>query len=205
MPLQVKGDSQVRDHSRFESISQFIEETVASFAAHAPSDTLLVFKHHPMDRAYADYTRLLARLRLEHGLGRRLRCIHDQHLPTLLHHARGVVTINSTVGLQALYHDAPVKTLADSVYQVPGLVYDGSLEHFWVQPGTVDRALVARFRAHLVASTQLNASFYARQPALHLKEATQAPSRPGDAAVPVPAASRELARTSLGEAEPAQI
>lgn len=166
VPLQVADDSQVRDHSRFASVAAFIEEVVESFARHAPPDALLVLKHHPMDRPYSDYRRLVAHLRHRHGLGGRLRYLHDQHLPTLLHHARGVVTINSTVGLQALYHGVPVKTMADSVYQIPGLVYGGDLEAFWQSPGVVDAALVTRFRAHLVASTQLNASFYARRPAL---------------------------------------
>jgi capsule polysaccharide modification protein KpsS len=118
-----------------------------------------------MDRAYTHYGRLLERLSERHGLQGRLRYLHDQHLPTLLHHARGVVTINSTVGLQALHHRVPVITLGESVYQIPGLVYGGSLDEFWRSPGAVDAALYSRFRAHLLASTQLNASFYARCPA----------------------------------------
>ena len=166
VPLQVHNDSQVRDHSRFASMEAFLEEVVASFKQHAPADALLAVKHHPMDRAYTHYAPLLRRLASEHGLGARLRYLHDQHLPTLLHHARGVITINSTVGLQALYHHVPVITLAASVYQIPGLVFEGELAQFWQDPGAVDVPLYERFRAHLVASTQLNASFYARRPAL---------------------------------------
>jgi capsular polysaccharide export protein len=166
VPLQVHNDSQVRDHSRFESVEHFLEEVVASFKQHAPADALLAVKHHPMDRAYTHYAPLLRRLAREHGLVGRLRYLHDQHLPTLLHHARGVVTINSTVGLQALYHQVPVMTLGDSVYRIPGLVFEGDLAQFWQDPGVVDTPLYERFRSHLVASTQLNASFYARRPAL---------------------------------------
>lgn len=174
VPLQVHGDSQVRDHSRFEGMADFLEEVVASFAAHAPADARLVVKHHPMDRAYTDYRALIAGLRTRHALGDRLVYLHDQHLPTLLLHARGVVTINSTVGLQSLFHRTPVITLGESVYQIPGLVHEGPLEGFWREPGKVDRALYARFRAHLIASTQLNASFYARRPAFG-SEAVNAP------------------------------
>jgi capsule polysaccharide modification protein KpsS len=168
VPLQVHNDSQVLDHSRFASVASFIEEVVASFAEHAPPGSCLVIKHHPMDRAYTDYTRLLRDLRARHQLGKRLVYLHDQHLPSLLRQAAGVVTINSTVGLQALHHGTPVKTLADSVYQVPGLVYPGELSTFWTSPGEVDAALVERFRQHLATSTQLNASFYARMPALRV-------------------------------------
>jgi hypothetical protein len=46
------------------------------------------------------------------------------------------------------------------------LVFDGELADFWQAPGEVDRPLYERFRAHLIASSQLNASFYAHRPAL---------------------------------------
>jgi capsular polysaccharide export protein len=170
VPLQVHNDSQVLDHSHFASLEAFIEDVVASFAAHAPGDARLVIKHHPMDRAYTDYTDLVNSLRSRHQLGDRLMYVHDQHLPTMLQHAAGVVTINSTVGLQALHHGTPVKTLADSVYQIPGLVYEGELDAFWKAPGQVDASLVARFRSHLAMSTQLNASFYARMPAFRVSQ-----------------------------------
>ena len=173
LPLQVKGDSQVVDHSRFRDMPHLLDEVVASFAAHAPADAVLVVKHHPMDRAYTEYGAHIRALRRRHGLdARRLRYLHDQHLPTLLHHARGVVTINSTVGLQSLLHGTPVITLGESVYQIPGLVYGGSLQAFWHAPGTVDRGLFERFRAHLVSSTQLNASFYASRPAFGVNRET---------------------------------
>jgi capsule polysaccharide modification protein KpsS len=167
VPLQVQSDSQVTHHSPFQSIEAFIDEVMVSFATHAPADTGLVIKHHPMDRAYSDYRdhirREATRLKIDH----RVVYLHDQHLPTLLDHTRGVVTINSTVGLQAMHHHAPVMALGESVYSIPGLVYSGALAEFWQHPGAVDHALYLRFRQHLIAHTQLNASFYASTPALH--------------------------------------
>ena len=183
LPLQVRGDSQVKDHSRFKGMEHLLDEVVASFAQHAPADALLVVKHHPMDRAYTNYRAHIRALASQHGLEERIRYLHDQHLPTLLAHTRGVVTINSTVGLQALYHGTPVITLGESVYQIPGLVYGGTLQEFWHEPGTVDRALYARFRAHLIASTQLNASFYARRPSLaplSTRRGAKPPPEPAD-------------------------
>lgn len=185
VPLQVHNDSQVRDHSHFAGMEDFLEQVVASFKEHAPADALLAVKHHPMDRAYTHYTPVLRRLARQHGLGQRLRYLHDQHLPTLLRHARGVVTINSTVGLQALHHRVPVITLAASVYQIPGLVFEGELAQFWQDPGEVDGRLYERFRGHLVSSTQLNASFYARRPALE--------PMPGQALPPPQPCAAELA------------
>lgn len=166
VPLQVQSDSQITHHSPYGSIEAFISDVMASFAEHAPGDVGLVIKHHPMDRAYSDYRRHIHREAQRLNLGHRVVYLHDQHLPTLLDHTRGVITINSTVGLQALHHGAPVITLGEAVYSMPGLVHSGPLASFWQEPGKVNQALYQRFRHHLVAHTQLNASFYASAPAL---------------------------------------
>jgi capsular polysaccharide export protein len=166
VPLQVQSDSQVTHHSHFPSIEAFISDVMASFAEHAADEVGLVIKHHPMDRAYSDYRSHIRKEARRLNIQSRVVYLHDQHLPTLLDHARGVITINSTVGLQALHHGAPVVTLGESVYSMPGLVYSGPLAAFWQDPGRVDKALYLRFRHHLVAHTQLNASFYAESPAL---------------------------------------
>lgn len=165
-PLQVHNDSQILHHSPFRTLREFIDTVVASFAAHAPPDTGLVFKHHPLDRPYHDYATHIAAAARTHGVFGRVHYLHDQHLPTLLKHARGVVTINSTTGLQSLYHGTPVITLGDCFYAVDGLVHPGPLETFWGEPGTVDDALYQRFRHHVVRQTQLNASFYGESPGL---------------------------------------
>ncbi|MFM2092230.1 MAG: Capsule polysaccharide export protein kpsS [Planctomycetota bacterium] len=154
VPLQVEGDSQVRFHSRFASVADFIREVVASFAAHAPAAALLVVKHHPMDRGYHDYRGLLAELAAAHGLGDRILYLHDQPLPHLLNGARGVVLINSTVGISALLHRRPVIALGDAVFALPGLVHDGGLDGFWAAPRTPDHDLFLRFRQHLLDTTQ---------------------------------------------------
>lgn len=169
VPLQVQADSQVLHHSGFADIEAFITHVMTSFTEHAPLQAGLVIKHHPMDRAYTDYRRHIQREAARLKIGHRVVYLHDQHLPTLLDNTRGVITINSTVGLQALHHGAPVITLGESVYSMPGLVYGGPLASFWEDPGTVDQALYLRFRHHLIAHTQLNASFYAQSPALSLR------------------------------------
>jgi hypothetical protein len=113
-----------------------------------------------------------------------MRYLHDQHLPTMLQHACGVVTVNSTVGMQALFHGTPVITLGESVYQINGMVFEGALADFWRNPGQVDRPLFEQFRAHLIPSTQLNASFYARRPALEMLPVSRQMSKKNDAVMP---------------------
>ena len=53
--LQVHDDSQMRFHSPYASVEDFITETVHSFSSHAPEETVMVLKHHPMDRGYTHY------------------------------------------------------------------------------------------------------------------------------------------------------
>jgi capsular polysaccharide export protein len=164
VPLQVHTDAQVQVHSRFGSVSAFIEEVVSSFAAHAPEDAMLIIKHHPLDRGYHDYAAVIRSLSRRFGIAGRVRYIHDQHLPTLLDHARGVVVINSTVGLSAIHHRVPVKALGTAIYDMPGLTHTGSLDDFWHDADDleVDVDLYERFRSHVINTTQLNGSFYRR-------------------------------------------
>jgi capsule polysaccharide modification protein KpsS len=162
MPLQVHNDAQLAIHSGFGGVEEIIEQVAHSFAATAPADCALVIKHHPMDRPYRDYGRFLARVARRHGLAGRLYYVHDLHLPTLLQHARGTVVVNSTAGLSSLFHGIPVKTLADPVYNLKGLTFQGSLDEFWREQGTIDRPLYERFRDWLLRHNQANGSFYRR-------------------------------------------
>lgn len=162
VPLQVFNDPQIAVHSGFESIEQFVERVVDSFAREAPPDCALVLKHHPMSRGYVDYEALIRRLAIERGIATRCFYIHDQHLPTLLKHARGVVVVNSTTGLQALNHRVPVKALGDAIYDMPGLCHQGELDAFWkeTQDHPPDIKQLRRFVAYLIARSQLEGSFY---------------------------------------------
>ena len=166
VPLQVYNDAQIHSHSDFKSIGHFIDEVMALFAKHAPQDTALIIKHHPMDRGYHDYTRLIRRRAVELGLRGRCFYIHDQHLPTLMKHSRGVVVINSTVGLSALLHGTPIKVCGNAIYDMPGLTFQQGLDDFWQNSHKAkpDKLLLMRFNGYLVQHTQLNGSFYKRLP-----------------------------------------
>jgi len=184
VPLQVHCDQQIQNHSPYEAMEDFIDHVVSAFAANAPADTRLVLKHHPHDRPYKDYGALLRELGERHGCADRLVYVHDLHLPTLLEHARGTITMNSTVGPQSMSHGTPVKVLGKAVYDIPGLTSQGSLEEFFDAPGTVDMPLYDCYTRYLRATNQINGSFYKRTPGfqtqtgLHLPEAVE----PGESA-----------------------
>jgi len=137
---------------------------IISFARHAPDDTMLVFKHHPMDRGYADYNRLIRSESARLGLSGRVIYIHDQRLPPLLDNARGVVVINSTVGLSAIQHGRPTKVCGRAIYDMPGLTAPVSLDAFWRRATefSPDMALFRKFRDYVISRTQINGSYYKR-------------------------------------------
>lgn len=162
LPLQVHNDSQLWVHGGA-GMEDYIRQVIASFARSALPDQALVIKHHPMDRAYRDYSALIRREMQQYRLHNRLFYIHDLHLPTLLRLTRAVVTVNSTVGMTALEYGLPVMTLGRSIYDMDGLTHQGTLDSFWRIPTAVDTDLFRRFRGWLVATCQLRGSVYARK------------------------------------------
>jgi len=162
VPLQVATDAQVHSHSDFFDKWDFIEQVVRSFSEHAPQKIHLVFKHHPMDRGYNDYTRYIDEITERYRVRERVHYVHDSHLPTLLDHALGTVVINSTVGLSSLLHNTPVKVLGRANYDMPGLTHSGTLASFWQAPSPIDAQLHAQFRQYLLTHNQINGNFYSR-------------------------------------------
>jgi capsular polysaccharide export protein len=164
VPLQVHNDAQIGVHSIFDDVEQFIRHTVLSFTRNAEAETRLVFKHHPMDRPYTDYSRLMRELRAESGLGERLIYVHDPHLPTLINNAQGLVTINSTTGLSSIHQHKPTLALGDAIYRIDGLTANTSLDNFWTTADAfpVHAELYDNFRLQLIHRTQINANFYKR-------------------------------------------
>jgi capsular polysaccharide export protein len=164
VPLQVHNDAQVHFHAAVGGVDGFIADTIASFGRAAPADAVLVFKHHPMDRGYCDYTRLIRRAARAARCDARVVYIHDQHMPTILPHCRGVVVINSTTGLAAIGCDRPTIVTGEAIYDMPGLTFQGPIDRFWATAATQapQHDLFERFRAELITTTQINGNFYRR-------------------------------------------
>lgn len=163
LPLQVFNDSQIHVHSDFSSVREFLLQVLDSFARHAPSDTSLLVKHHPMDRGFIDYQKDIdAFLERFPQLHRRIHYVHDVPLPVFLRHGVGMVTINSTSGLSALIHRMPVKLLGRAHYDVPGMTSQQPLAEFWHCPEPPGEQLFHAYRMYHLNITQINGSFYSR-------------------------------------------
>lgn len=162
--LQVHNDFQIRVHSDLKKVEAYIDLVIKSFSEFAPVGTKLVLKHHPMDRGYRNYKKLIQNCAIRYGVLNRVEYFCDIHLPTLLKYSRGMVTVNSTTGIQALFHGIPVKALGRALYNLPNLTYQESLSSFWKNPGKVDRIYFSHFRHELIAYSQLNGAYYGLSP-----------------------------------------
>ena len=161
-PLQLNSDAQIVVHSPFEGVRDAIEKVLRSFARHAPANTWLVIKNHPLDTGLIDYRRFAEELARELDIAERLHFIDAGHLPTLLDNARGAVVVNSTVGLSALHHRRPLIALGSAIYSMPGLTWQGDLNDFWLHAEQPNMDLYQAFLDYVVHHTQINGDFYTR-------------------------------------------
>jgi len=160
LALQIQADYQLRTNSSYSHQAHMIAEVIESFARHAHSDGHLIVKLHPLDNGIERWESVVKRLAKKHGVGERVLAVSDCDLKRSIRRSRGVITINSTVGLHSLRAGTPVKVLGMAVYDIPGLTHQGSLDLFWRKPQKVDKVLRNALISGLAATVQVHGSFY---------------------------------------------
>lgn len=160
LPLQLNTDAQIRDHSRFEHMGEVIEYVLESFARHAPAEARMVIKNHPLDAGLMNYEKIIRVCARQFDLNGRVEYLEEGDLTALVQAARGVVTVNSTVGIVALEQGTPTLTLSDPIYNLPGLTCQMSLDTFWHDAAPPDREFFGCFRRCVMHATQINGGFY---------------------------------------------
>jgi capsular polysaccharide export protein len=161
-PLQLPGDYQIRNHSPGGDLFTIVEATVASFSRHAPPESRLLFKVHPIDNGLSRWPQRIKLAAHEHGVGDRVFLADGGDTDWLIGQSAGVVTVNSTVGLTALNQRRPVIALGAAIYDVPGLTWQGSLAAFWQHPVAPEPQLLENFVRALAATTQVRGGFIGR-------------------------------------------
>lgn len=162
--LQVHDDLQLRHHGAGWTVESLIESSIASFSRHAHPDHHLVFKGHPLDRGHGSTRELTAKLARLFGVEARVHYVDDGSLGLLSRHCRGMVTVNSTSAMVAFAHSKPVFAAGDSFYE--HLCANGSdrseeaLSRFWRFTPQLDVRRWEAFRAHMIATSQVNGSYY---------------------------------------------
>ena len=162
LPLQLGSDAQIREHSRFDDMTAVMEFVMASFARHAPAQAKLLIKNHPLDTGLVNYPKIIRALSTRFDLADRVNYLETGNLDALLLHARGTVTVNSTVGALSLSLNCPTIALSDPIYSLSGLTFQGPLDDFWHGRALPDAELFRRFRNTVIHTTQVNGGFYCR-------------------------------------------
>lgn len=159
--MQMETDFSVRAYSPYPDLDTPITEVLDSFARLAPPDAHMLVKVHPLDPCVKSWGRRVGAMARRAGVEDRVHVAHHGPLDAMLLRARGLITINSTVGLRALALGRPSKALGQAVWDVPGLAHQGPLDRFWSEAALPDLALRDAFLAALQATTQLRGVFYA--------------------------------------------
>jgi len=167
LPLQLNSDAQIRDHSPYANMQEVMDDVMASFAKHAPSDSQLCIKNHPLDMGLVNYPKIIKQLAERHGLQGRIVYLESGDLNALLKHAKGNVTVNSTVGIVSLEKNCPTYALSDPIYNLDGLTYQGDLADFWQQPQPPNSELFGYFQKTVMHAVQVNGGYYC-QPGIDL-------------------------------------
>jgi len=161
LPLQLNSDVQIRHHSPFTCMADVLEVTLTSFSRMCRPDGVLVIKNHPLDTGTDDHHQQINTICQRIGLPTgRVLYVETGPLPALLNHARGVVTVNSTVGGSALVHGRPLKALGNAIYDIPGLTFQGGIDSFWRYSKQPDQRLFRWFRNTVIHGTQINGGLY---------------------------------------------
>lgn len=162
-PLQLQSDYQLRYNAPFDHLLDAAEMAMVSFAAHAPSQARLVFKIHPLDQGIEPWRKRLRAMARRHGLKNRVYVIDGGNLNTLLKHAAGMLTVNSTTALHAARVGCPTKVLGIAVYDIEGIASQRPLDEFWRNPDPPDPDLTLAVERLMAAGIQVKGNFYVKE------------------------------------------
>jgi len=147
--MQVNRDSQIREFSpRFRNMWEsvaYVYQQLQEYNRRTGDSMSLVVKEHPSESKRIDYTGL--RAELSDAIFLRATPIRD-----LIRDAQCLVTINSSVGVEALFSDIPVVTLGQAFYNVPGLVRNLALDEDLadILPSLLSEPLDRELRRHFL-------------------------------------------------------
>jgi capsular polysaccharide export protein len=121
LPFQVHDDTQIVIHSPWVDRMETMLRAVLRARAAIGCDLPIVVKEHPVDIGRYDYEGLPERREVAAWLW-------DQTLEEVMPGAAVVVTVNSTVGLEAVVAGKPVVTLGNALYNHAGIVHHAAGE-----------------------------------------------------------------------------
>ncbi|WP_193140420.1 capsular biosynthesis protein [Meridianimarinicoccus sp. MJW13] len=117
-PLQVPDDTQIRQFSGWVRDLEHFIELLTEAAADLPEGWHLRFKEHPSSKIPLGAALERAKAAQPD------RVVIDNQTDTFFQvdRSQAVITLNSSVGLQALYFEKPVIVLGEAFFRIPGIV-----------------------------------------------------------------------------------
>ncbi|GGG87286.1 capsule biosynthesis protein CapA [Salipiger pallidus] len=158
--MQLEHDASFRDHSPFNSMTEFLELVLEGFAQGAPGHHHLVFKAHPLEDGRAPVLRTIREAARRFGIADRVHFVRGGKLAQLLNDARSAVTVNSTAGQQVLWRGIPLMVFGEAVYSKPEFVSDQTMPEFFAQPTRPDTRAYRDYRRYLLETSQVPGGFY---------------------------------------------
>lgn len=160
--MQTEDDFSLRAYSHYADQDEAMREVILSFARHAPRESALLFKVHPLDPGLKAWGRRVRNMARGTGAETRVHFIDGGDLDALLRTSSGVITINSTAGLRAIELLRPTIALGKAIYRVPGLSFEAPLDTFWTTPWHPDAPLVDAYLRAIAATLHVRGGYYER-------------------------------------------
>jgi len=167
VPLQVAADANLQRAAMGWNSRRVIAESIASFSKAAPSNTRLVFKVHPLERGHCDYVPYIEEMAAEYGVADRVAVIDIGSMGLLARHCAGMITINSTSGLSAIFHGVPLLLIGKALYANSELAMcangEPDFDCFWSNGFVAPAALRRRYIEWLRESCLVHGDFYSEE------------------------------------------
>lgn len=162
--MQVAADANLGTAALGWDSARLISSAITSFSHSAPKDSRLVFKIHPMERGHNTYTPLIRATAAALGIGERVDVIDIGSMGLLARHAAGMITINSSSGLSAIFHGTPLLVIGRAIYANPTLATCGNgvpdFDSFWREGFVADGALRTRYLQWLTDTCLAPGDYY---------------------------------------------
>jgi len=165
VPLQVAADGNLQQAALGWNSHRLISSVLRSFSSAAPRDARLIFKIHPLERGHSNLAPLIMSAARILGVEDRVNVICTGSLGLLARHAAGMITINSTSGLSAIFHGIPLMVIGNAVYANPRLAVcargNPDFDAFWSQKHVASEAVRKAYIAWLREMALMLGDFYA--------------------------------------------
>ena len=154
IPLQVNTDTQILIHSEFKNMQEFITKVEKDFYG-IESNLQLVFKIHPMEKGIVDYDFDNRSIVVENNTNE------------LVEKCEFLITINSTVGFEAMQEYKKVIVLGNAFFKIEGLAICSSKKNFLndledtlINKNKIDNHVIEKFVSYLKYGYQINGNLF---------------------------------------------